>query len=60
MRAILTGNDPILNSPNADVKHLTSALIIQSSDLLGGYLHNISCSSDTETRTQQLKVAGKE
>ena len=57
MRAILTGNDPIPNSPSADFKHLTSALIINS---LSGYLHNITCSSDTETHIQQLKIAGKE
>ena len=60
VRAILTGNDPVPNSPSADIKHLTSALIILSSDLLSGYLHNVSCSSDTETHSQQLKIAGKE
>ena len=59
VRAVLTSNDPIPNSPNADIKHLSSALIIQSSSRLSGYLHNVSCSSDTETRTQQLKIAGK-
>ena len=61
VRAVLTGNDPINipSSPNANVKHLSSALIIQSSAKLSGYLHNVSCSSDTETHTQQLKIAGK-
>jgi hypothetical protein len=59
VRAVLTGNDPIPNSPNVDIRHLSSALIIQSSARLSGYLHNVSCSSDTETHTQQLKIAGK-
>ena len=61
VRAVLTGNDPINipSSPNVNVRHLSSALIIQSSAKLSGYLHNISCSSDKEIHTQQLKIAGK-
>ena len=59
VQAVLTGNDPTPSSPNVNVRHLSSALIIQSSAKLSGYLHNVSCSSDTETHTQQLKIAGK-
>ena len=59
VRAVLTGNDPISSSPNVNVRNLSSALIIQSSARLSGYLHNVSCSSDTETHTQHLKIAGK-
>ena len=62
VRAILTGNGPTHNagSPNTNSRRLKSSLIIESSDsLVAEYLHNISCSSDTETRTQQLKIAGK-
>ena len=59
VRAVLTGNDQIPNGPNANSRHLKSTLIIESSDRLSGYLHNISCSSDTETHTQQLKITGK-
>lgn len=60
VRAILTGNDPIPNSPNAGFKHLTSSLIIETSNSLSGYLHNVSCSSDTAMHTHQLKIAGKD
>ena len=61
VRAILTGNDPIPTNPTADsmTRRLTSSLIIESSDSLAGGLHNISCSSNTEIHTQQLKIAGK-
>ena len=61
VRAILTGNDPISTNPTADsmTRRLTSSLIIESSDSLIGYLHNINCSSNTETHTQQLRNAGK-
>ena len=64
VRAILTGNDPIPTIPTADsmTRRLTSSLIIESSNSLStGYLHNISCSSNAETHTQQLKIdiAGK-
>lgn len=60
VRAMLTGNDPISGSNiNANSRHLKSTLVIDSSDALSGYLHNISCSSDTERHTEQLKIAGK-
>ena len=59
IQAILTGNDPIPNSPNAGFKHLTSSLIIETSNSLSGYLHNVSCLSDTAMHTHQLKIAGK-
>ena len=58
VRAILTGNEPLSISPTPDFKHLTSLLIIDSSSSLGGYLHNISCGSNTEIEAQQLKIAG--
>ena len=58
VRAILTGNEPLSISPTPDFKHLTSLLIIDSSSSLGGYLHNISCGSNTEIEEQQLKIAG--
>ena len=60
VRAVLTGNDPTPSRPNANIRHLSSALIVQSSAKLSGYLHNVSCSSDTKTHTQQLKISGKE
>lgn len=56
MRAILTGNEPIPNNP--DSRHLTAALMIDTTNLLPGYLHNISCSSNTDMQAQELKIAG--
>jgi hypothetical protein len=59
VRAILTGNDPIPNSPlTANSRHLTSTLVIDSSSSLPGYVHNISCHSNTDMHAQQLKIAG--
>jgi hypothetical protein len=61
VRAILTGNDPIPNSPlsvTADSRHLTSTLVIDPSSSLPGYVHNISCHSNTDMHAQQLKIAG--
>ena len=59
VRAILTGNHHIPGNPTADSRHLKSSLIIESSNSLIGYLHNASCSSNEETHTHQLKIAGK-
>ena len=60
VRAILTGNEPLSTSQSPDSRHLTSLLIIDSSTSLGGYLHNISCGSNTQIDgiAQQLKIAG--
>lgn len=58
VRAILTGNQPLFTSQSPDSRHLTSLLIIDSSSSLGGYLHNISCGSNAEIDSQQLKIAG--
>jgi hypothetical protein len=49
VRAVLIGNDPISNSSSVDVRHLSSALIFQSSARLSGYLHNVSCSTQRHT-----------
>ena len=59
VQAILTGNDPTNVTAESMSRRLTSLLIIESSDSLSEYLHNITCSSNTETHTQQLKIAGK-
>lgn len=58
VRAMLTGNDPLPTNPTGDSKHLTSLLIIDSSNSLNGYLQNISCHSNTEVDAQQLKISG--
>ena len=57
--AVLGSNDPLPHDPRSTVRQFTSSLTIESSNLLDGYLHNISCSSDREAHTQQLKIAGE-
>lgn len=59
VRAVLGSNDPLPDNPSTTFRRFRSSLTIESSSLLDGYLHNISCSSDRETHTQQLKIAGK-
>ena len=60
IRAVLIGNDAIPGNAQTVTRRLKSALIVESTSVLNGDVHNISCSSDTAAmQRHQVHVAGE-
>ena len=59
IQAVLIGNDAIPGNAHTQTRRLKSALIIESSSVLRGEVHNLSCSSNTARELHQIHVAGE-
>ena len=60
IQAVLIGNDAIPGNTHTQTRRLKSALIVESTSVLNGDVHNVSCSSDTAAmQLHQIHVAGE-